>query len=463
MWDSNSIFHPLEISKQDSASSQFVRQDGFQWVRSYLNEYSDLAFRLQESSSGELSVLLVPGIGMSAQSGPARSYKKLALQPFIWSEARFQNNWYAQLYIRATNEPASLPHYSGISRDIARAGMHTGEIDQSIIGYQNKWANIEYGRSREIWGPSANDNLLLSGNSPAYERLALQFSYRRFTCRWFYGFLEALRDDDNTQRYIVGRALEYRNRKNLVVGMGEVSILVGPNRPLDMAFLNPLAIHIEIEQNRRTNKMGNYQNAILFLHVDWFGFQSLRLSGLVLIDEIKLERQEIQEGKPDRLGWFGRIAWTPYSDRLGVTLYTHFIKIDTETMQHARGTLNFVTRSQLIGHPLGNDAEQVAAGLKFSNFLPVLLGFEYGQIRWGDSSIRYDPYRSLKEIDGVAVRDRQILTNKYLSVSLNSQLLKGLSVNIEGHLDIEHSGENSALEVWTFSARYQIPFLITKI
>jgi len=131
-------------------------------------------------------------------------------------------------------------------------------------------------------------------------------------------------------------------------------------------------------------------------------------------------------------------------------------------MQHCNGYLNFVTRNQLLGHPLGNDADQIAAGMRITPHLPVLLEFEYGRIRWGDNSLRYDPYRAFEEYRKVPFPSGQVRTNHYLSVKFNSQPLKGLSVNIEGHIDLKHSGENSALEIWTFTARYQIPFLITK-
>ena len=462
LWNVNSIFHPLDIPSQNSTAKHLAHQDGFRWVRSYLDEYSRFSFRLRESSSDGMSALLMPGLIISAQSGVACSYEKLALRPFIWSEARFNRSWYACLYFRATNESASLPHYSGIPRNIARAGMNTGEIDQSVIGYQNSWAQVEYGRNREIIGPMVEENLILSGNAPSWDRLMIQVNHRNFAYRWFYGFLEALPDAENIQRYIVGRALEYRNRKNLVLGLGEVSILAGPKRPLDLTFLNPLALHLEMEQNKRTNSINNHQNAIWFLHFDWLILQSLRFSGSAIIDEIKFERQEIQEGETDNLGWLGRVAWTPETDNIGVTFFSSYARINTYTMQHIYPYCNFVTRNQLIGHPLGNDADQINGGVRITtSYLPVLLEFEYGRIRWGDNSLKYNPYQPFEKFGKGSFPSGQIRTNRYLSLRLNSQPIAGLSVIIDGHIDLKHSGKDSALEAWTFSARYQIPLLIT--
>ena len=263
------MFHPLSVNDGIDTTAQAARADN--WMFDYIRDHYQARSRIHNLNSNQLGVMFITGVGLSGQAGPEREYEGMAVQPFVWGEAVLQRNLYARLYLRTTNQAASLDHYTGITRSIARAGMNTAEIDQSVIGYQNQWLNLEYGCSREIWGPLAEDNLVLSGHSPAWERLMMQLQYRRFTFRWFYGFLEAVTDsaDQCVQRYIAGRALEYNNHRNFVLAIGEVSVLAGPNRPLDMAFLNPLAIHLEVEQNDRTNSDQNYADAIVFAHIDW--------------------------------------------------------------------------------------------------------------------------------------------------------------------------------------------------
>ncbi|MCK4828179.1 hypothetical protein KA005_71275, partial [bacterium] len=268
LWQVNSTFHPLTCLSLDSNQTQVPTKGAFRWMYSYLNDYANLTGRQHYESGDGLSVIFIPGLGITGQTGTATNYKHIAAQPFIWVDVRFHSNLYTRLYIRATNEIESLPHYSGVKRKISRAGLNTGEIDQSVIGYQSKWATVEYGRSREIWGPFAEDNLLLAGNAPAWERLMLQSNHRGFTYRWFFGFLETVAspDDDNINRYIVGRAIEYNNKHNVVISAGEVSVLAGPDRPPDWSFLNPIALHLEVEQNNRENNaLFNGSNVIIFL------------------------------------------------------------------------------------------------------------------------------------------------------------------------------------------------------
>lgn len=463
LWQSNSIAHPLNSTLQDSAARHAFLRRNTGWLHSYLDSYSRAASRIHESSADGLSILALPGIGSSVQCGPERSYLRLAVQPFLWSEAVFRHNWYARLYVRSTNESASLPHYSGEPRSISRAGMNTGEIDQSVLGYQNEWIRVEYGRSRDIWGPMTEDNLVLAGNAPSWERLMIQTDYRRFSYRWFYGFLESIPGEENIQRYIVGRALEYRNRKNLVLGLGEVSILAGPDRPLDLAYLNPLAVHLEIEQNDRTNFEGNRENAMWFFHFDWLLKPALRLSGSFLLDEIQLDKVARDEGRADALGWLGRIAWSPDVDNIDLSFYTSYTRINTYTMQHLDGNLNFVTRNQLLGHPIGNDADLINIGMIAISRFNTLIEMELGRIRWGDNSLVDDPYRPFLTFWKEPFPSGEVKTNDYLAIRLLTQPVQGFSCNIDGHIDLHRSGNGSALEAWTFTIRYQVPFLMAGI
>ena len=54
---------------------------------------------------------------------------------------------------------------------------------------------------------------------------------------------------DNSQRYLSARGLEYKNNKNLMLSLSEVVIYSGKNRSIDIAYLNPVSTHLEIELN----------------------------------------------------------------------------------------------------------------------------------------------------------------------------------------------------------------------
>ena len=132
IWNINSLFHPLKYYLPDSAANK-AGLGAYQWLQNYLIEYSEKTNQPVDTSRIGLNVLLASGIGMNYQAGAARSFDNVAFQPYIWMQAKFRNHWYSYLYIRATNEKESLPHFTGVPRDISRLGMNTGEIDQSVI------------------------------------------------------------------------------------------------------------------------------------------------------------------------------------------------------------------------------------------------------------------------------------------------------------------------------------------
>ena len=97
--------------------------------------------------------------------------------------------------------------------------------------------------------------------------------------KYFHGFLESVRKfDNNYNRYIYGRGIEWSNKKDIVVSLSEVGIYQGADRPVDFSFLNPLSNHIEIELNNRQNKLGNNQNAFWQFSLDKYFIQKLRFS-----------------------------------------------------------------------------------------------------------------------------------------------------------------------------------------
>jgi len=466
IWDINSTFHPLSYRVQFNKQKLDLNYGSFNWISEYLNRYTSKCSFQNNSSDDGLYLMLFPGIGIAKQNGVATKYKPLAIQPFLWTEVVLRRNWYARSYLRATNVASSLPHFSGYSKGISRIGLNTAEFDQLLFGFRNDWAVIEFGRSREIWGPIAEENLLLAGTAPPWERLMIQITHRNFTYRWFYGYLETVFEEEtNIQRYIIGKALQYNNRTNLVISLGEVISLAGPNRPIDFAFANPLGVALEIENNRKENdRSGNHQNTILFANFDWMPTSSIRTVISIAVDEFQIDRKDRNRGEDDALGYLGRIAWTPIRNPVGLTLFWYGIRNDTWFVQHSYGYTNLVNHGELISHPIGNDADEIAIGTRIVFKQSIMAELTYGQRRWGDNSLLENPYNGYERFpDGFykgPFPSGQVRANRFLSISVDSQLLKGLSLSIDGHIDLGHSGEDSALEAWIFSARYQIPFLI---
>ena len=462
MWEVNSTFHPFFYP----SSMDKVNDGSFTWLNDNMATYAHNYAAMLKNSDNDLAISSIPGIGVAKQCGTASQYSNFAIQPFVWIETVFHRHWYSRVYLRVTNITPSLPHYSGMEKDISRGGLTSAEFDQLALGYRNEWATVEYGRSREIWGPIAEDNLLLAGNAPPYERLMFQINYKRFAYRWFFGYLETVfTDGNNVHRYITGKAIEYHNHHNLVVSAGEVTVFSGPNRPIDMSYLNPISIHIELETNDKINDQSdNHANTILFANIDWMLHPSVRFSFSFALDEFQIDQIDRNNGVADALGYLTRIAWTPLRDPLGLTLFTYGIRNDTYLIQHNYGYDNLVNHGELLSHPIGNDAYEIASGVRLVFHRPVILELKYGRRCWGDNSLLNSPYSSYDPgFPRLPFPSGRVKTNNFLAFQLNCQPIKNVSFGLIGHLDIHHTGEVSALEEYLFTIRYQKPFIITGI
>ena len=86
--------------------------------------------------------------------------------------------------------------------------------------------------------------------------------YGKVRVRYIYGFLENI--DNNINRYITARGLEWTNKRSFIIGFSETVIYSGINRSMDLGYLNPISSHLEIELNNRLNIIGDGNSNALF-------------------------------------------------------------------------------------------------------------------------------------------------------------------------------------------------------
>jgi hypothetical protein len=308
----------------------------------------------------------------------------------------FKKHYYAYLYPRIVNDPDAFIRYSGVPRDITRGGFNSGETDLSGIGFQNDWLTLQLGRGRESWGAGNEIQLALSENSPAYDYGMLGLDFGKLRVKYIHGFLEST-DSTQINRYITARGIEWTNRKSLVIGLSETVIYSGEDRPLDIAYMNPISTHLEVELNDRLNILGGSSaNAVWQVSVDWLPIHNLRFSGNFLYDEFVLDKIQFEEGKENGKAYSGRISYTPImTETLLLTTYASLLTVGTPTFRHVNGFNNFVQRNKPLGWQQGSDGQEFKLGLNYFNRTNLIAQFEVGQRKTGKESITsrpYDPY-----------------------------------------------------------------------
>lgn len=460
-WKQNSMFHPLRVPGEQDSS---VEIGAFRWVDAEMKLYGDAINAIASGGKDGLAGIGIVGIETRKHEGVGAEYDGLSITTNVWAQLRFRENWYTRSAVRATNEAKSLYHYSGFTRGVSRAGINASEVDQGVVGYENDWSTVEFGRTREIWGPMGEENLVPGGRAPAWEEFKLEGRYKRLTYRYFFGFLEVVEipsSGDIIQRYVMGRALEYRNGRNMVVGVSELAMISGKDRPVDWAFLNPLSIEVEVEQNHRGNSEANSSkaNAVWVTHVDWLATPSLRVAGSFLIDEFQFDQQDRDSGRTDLTGYLLHVAWTPKRSPIGITTFMDWVRIGTYTMMHSDSSTVFSSRGQFMGNSIGNDAEKLELGVRTVFNFPLMIEGAIGMRRWGEMSLLENPYGTYEKILEQSFPSGQSSLNRYLRLRVDYRPLEQVALGLNGHFDLSHSGPNSAMNAVLFEARFQIkPF-----
>ena len=302
----------------------------------------------------------------------------------------FKKYFYCYFYPHVVSNSRLKEFYSGEEYKRIKSSFNESEIGFSGIGFQNKWAIIQIGRGRENWGTGNDIQLALSKNSDAYDYFMLGSDYGNIRVKYIHGFLESTNEGFN--RYITARGIEWSNKKSLLIAFSEIVIYSGLNRPFDLAYLNPISSHIEIELNNRLNDIPSSNepssaNGVWQASVDWLITDKIRFSGNYLYDEFVLD-PELEVGKVHGKAHSFRFSYNLINKKTyALNVFGSNIQVGTPTFRHSSGTNNFVQTGNPLGWEIGSDSENINLGLNYLNDNNFLCSIISGFIRKGEESI----------------------------------------------------------------------------
>jgi hypothetical protein len=386
------IFHSLAMTQEIPneffrfKSQKLLRDSGQNWKTH--TTFGPLRYQTNNASlpTTHDSLLVQSRLGLYTQNESTALYG--------YGHFSYKGNFYGYLYPRVVNNPGAFPRYSGQPRDISRGGFNSGETDLAGIGFQNDWLLFQLGRGRQSWGAGNDIQLALSEYSPAYDHGLLSLNFGKFRARYFHGYLES--DSVSINRYITGRGVEWSNQRSLVIGLSETVIYSGENRSLDLAYLNPISTHLEIELNNRQNVLGaNSGNGVWQASMDWLAKPNLRISGNFLFDEFVLDKVQKDEGKGHGSAQSFKAVYTPSFLSSGLlSFFFAWIRVGSPTFRHGDGNNNFVQRNRPLGWKYGSDGREMKLGMNYFNLKNLIGNLEIGQREIGEKSILNDPYET---------------------------------------------------------------------
>ena len=317
---------------------------------------------------------------------------------------KLKDHFYIFLHPVLASDANNIPFYSGLNRPTSRLGFKSGVVRMSGLGFENKWAIIQYGRGVQSWGAGSNIQISLSHNSQSYDYGLIGLKMEKLRFRYFHGFLENI---NNSNRYIVGKGLEYNNFNNFIFSLSEILIYSGNNRPIDISYFNPVSSHLEIELNDRQNLLGTDSgNAIWQISFDYFK-NKFRISSNFVIDELVIDKEQRENGHNHFLATSFKLVYNfnnkSINNIYGFNIFAQYISVGKNTFRHETvsdintgeitGYNNFVSRSFPLGWQGGSDSDELKIGVTYLRN-KIHTNIFLGSINTGQYSILDNPYLS---------------------------------------------------------------------
>lgn len=255
----------------------------------------------------------------------------------------------------------------------------TGWIDNAAMYYYNKGVFASIGRSAIIWGPEQHDALLVSDNAPQFDRVWLGYEHKAVRFDYFITRLDNVKYNDSLLvRYMSAHRLSFRKKGAFEIGLSELALYGGYNRPIDWRYLNPVTTYYWEQWNR-----GSDDNIFFGLDFSIFWPHNSRIFGELMIDDFQIDF----ESEPQQVGFkLGIDMLEPFGfDRLFTKL--SFTRVNTTVYGQNQPQNLYLYYDKPIGYFDGNDQDRLLALTRYHWSQSVDLELEFQYTRKGEGRI----------------------------------------------------------------------------
>jgi hypothetical protein len=294
----------------------------------------------------------------------------------------------------------------------------TGWLDNAALYFCRNGVFGSVGRSYHIWGPEQRDALLISDNSPAFDRIWLGYEHSAFRFDYIIARLDDFHQGDSTLvRYFSAHRLSFRKAGVFELGLSEVALYGGYNRPMEWRYLNPFLPYYWEQYNR-----GSDDNMFLGLDVAIYWPKRSRIFGELMIDDFQIDFKS----EPHQVGYkLGVDALEP----LGLKrLFTKVSYTRVNTTVYGQNKLQnlYLNYGEPIGYFGGNDQDRLLGLLRYHVSQSCDLELEIQYNRRGEGRIEQHQAsavpKGVKFPSGIVEKTSSLL----LAVDLfHSQILQG--------------------------------------
>ena len=236
-----------------------------------------------------------------------------------------------------------------------------------VVGFRSQYFEVRFGRDHNRWGFGQN-SVLLSNYATTYDQLQIRTTFWRLQ---YTNLFTSLSDPNPAVREFVPR--RYGAFHRLAINLtgrlqAEIfeAIMFASSDSLglrdsgfDVVYLNPVIFYRAVEIERA----GRLDNALLGGGLSWVTTPGLRFHTQLLLDELQVS----QIGK----GWWGnKWGWLAGVDLVdwplsNLSLRLEYARLRPYLYSHRTPTSAYLHYNDLLGHPAGPNAQDVALSLDY--------------------------------------------------------------------------------------------------
>lgn len=236
---------------------------------------------------------------------------------------------------------------------------------------------VQLGREKIKLGYGYGSRLVLSGDHPLLDFIKFDFNYGVFSFTSLQastvGEFNTNREENYTKMYAYNKVkLSFKNLFDF--GLGESVVYSG--RGIDLAYLTPLAFYKFIEMS-----IQDRDNGVVFLDFQSRFLKNIELQATFFLDENILSHLQEMDLFSNKTAYqFGAFWYTPFSIN-DLSLILEYTKIRPYVYSHVNSKNSYTAHSQLLGHRIGPNADEIFAALSY-NFSEWMKGkFEFQRVR----------------------------------------------------------------------------------
>ena len=271
---------------------------------------------------------------------------------------------------------------------------------EGVVGYRDRFVEARFGRDRNRWG-AGRGTLFLSDYAAPYDHLQIRAQAGPVTyASTFARFTTPERDVRGNDQVLPSKYGAF-HRFALEVGRVELEAfeavifhddtLNGNRSGFELGYLNPVIFYRSVE-----SELGSGDNALIGLGASGRPVDGVRVYGQLLIDEFRAQN-------------FGTDAWT---NKFGALAGAHTVDLGVSGLEaraeyawlrphlygHRTVSSAYVHYGDVVGHPVGPNADDVMVALDYRPTLRATAGLTVARARRGrepraDSTVGADPTR----------------------------------------------------------------------